>query len=183
MAAGARIRPPSPRPAHGEFAVPPSRPAAPYDPAVVPGWIRGLVYAAAGSAMEAGFTSARLTREARRPILVGPATRWMPVIYALALPLFEPAHDRLRGDALPVRAAAYAVGIMAVEGATGWALRRTTGRCPWDYRGRTEWSIDGLVRLDYAPLWALAGLGAERLHDALTGCASRSKGRNALCMR
>ncbi len=119
--------------------------------------------------MEAAFTSARLTRASRRFRPAGPATRWMPAIYALTLPLFEPAHDRLRGQPAPIRAATYAAGIMLVELVSGWALRRRTGRCPWDYGGRTRWDVDGLVRLDYAPLWALAGLGAERLHDAMTG--------------
>jgi hypothetical protein len=82
-------------------------------------------------------------------------------VYALARPLFEPAHDRLRHRPVVVRAAIYGAGILAVEYASGRVLRRLVGRAPWDYgEGR-------LVRLDYFPLWALFGLGLERLHDSL----------------
>jgi len=91
----------------------------------------------------------------------------MVPIYGLAMPLFEPAHDRLRSRPAWQRGLAYAGGIIAVEGLTGWALRRLIGHCPWDYSGRSRLALAGLVRLDYAPLWALTGLGAERLHDAL----------------
>ena len=119
--------------------------------------------------MESAFTSARLSRGSGSLRASGPATPWMFPIYALALPLLEPVHDRLRGRPAWARAIAYAAGIMAVEGGTGWMLRRRTGRCPWDYTGRTRWHVAGIVRLDYGPLWALAGLGAERLHDAMTG--------------
>jgi Putative ABC-transporter type IV len=135
------------------------------------GW-RAMAYGLAGSAMESLFTTARLSRTAGALRPSGPATGWMLPIYALALPLFEPVHDRLRDLPVWARGALYATGILVVEGATGWALRRATGRCPWDYTGRTRWDLAGLVRLDYGPFWALAGLGAERLHDAMTGQAA-----------
>ena len=128
---------------------------------------RAMTYGIVGCAMESAFTSVRLSRGSGRLRRSGPATPWMLPIYALAMPLFEPLHDRVRDRPAWARAIAYAAGIMAVEGGTGWLLRRRTGRCPWDYSGRTRWHVSGLVRLDYGPLWALAGLGAERLHDAM----------------
>ncbi|HET9451523.1 MAG TPA: hypothetical protein VFO83_11595, partial [Aggregicoccus sp.] len=42
------------------------------------------------------------------------------------------------------------------------ALRATIGYCPWDYTGAT-WSVQGLIRLDYAPFWALCGYLGEPL--------------------
>jgi hypothetical protein len=36
--------------------------------------------------------------------------------------------------------------------------------------GLSRWVLPGgATRLDYAPLWAVAGLGLERVHDALAG--------------
>ena len=87
-------------------------------------------------------------------------------VYGLAQPLFEPAHDALRARPLAVRAAAYAAGFSAVEYASGSVLRRLRGAAPWDY-SHARWNLHGLVRADYAPVWALAGLGFERLHDLL----------------
>jgi hypothetical protein len=87
-------------------------------------------------------------------------------IYGLAQPLFEPLHDRLRDRPVAVRAAAYGAGILVVEYASGRVVRRLLGHVPWDYGG-ARFAVDGLVRLDYFPLWAAFGLGLERLHDLL----------------
>lgn len=48
----------------------------------------------------------------------------------------------------------------------GWGLRRATGRCPWDH-SYARWNVDGLIRLDYFPVWVVLGFLLERLHDAL----------------
>lgn len=56
---------------------------------------------------------------------------------------------------------------MTVEYATGWMLDKSIGECPWDYSGRSLIDINGYVRLEYAPMWAAVGLGAERIHDFL----------------
>ena len=88
-------------------------------------------------------------------------------VYALAGPLFEPVHERLRPRPALVRAAAYGAGITAVEYTSGRALRRLRGAAPWDY-SHARVNYDGLVRADYVPVWAVFGLGLERLHDAFT---------------
>ena len=88
-------------------------------------------------------------------------------IYALIQPLYEPLHDALRERVpAPVRAATYGVGIMTVEYASGRVLRAARGEAPWDYSYARR-HIDGLVRPDYFPMWALEGLALESLHDAL----------------
>jgi hypothetical protein len=124
---------------------------------------RLVAYAAAGWGVDACFTavnSVRRTGRARRSSL------WNAPVYALAQPLFEPLHDRLRGRSVATRGLAYGGGILAVEYATGRLFRRTLGRAPWDYSYARR-HIDGLVRPDFLPLWALYGLALERLHDAL----------------
>ena len=115
------------------------------------------VYGLAGLAGELAFTGMR-----GRPR----TSLWMLPVYGLAQPLFEPAHDALRARPLAVRAAAYAAGFSAVEYASGRVLRRLRGAAPWDY-SHARWNLRGLVRAGYAPVWALAGLGFERLHDRL----------------
>ena len=90
-------------------------------------------------------------------------------IYGLARPLFEPLHRGLerRKASVPARAVAYGLGFLAVEYATGAALRRALGDAPWDYSDATA-NVNGLIRLDYFPLWAAGGLALERLHHELT---------------
>lgn len=118
---------------------------------------RALVYGALGLATELGFTGAR-----GRPR----TSIWMLPVYALAAPLFEPAHARLRGRAPGLRASAYAFGIASAEYASGRVLRRIRGAAPWDY-SHARVHVHGLVRADYLPLWALYGLVLERVDDAL----------------
>jgi hypothetical protein len=131
---------------------------------------RIVVYAATGWGVDACFTALnslhRTGRLRRSSLLNAP-------VYALAQPLFEPLHDRLRDRSAVARSLVYGGGILAVEYAAGRVFRRTLGRAPWDY-SYARWHVDGLVRPDFLPLWALFGLALERLHDALTCLAPPS---------
>jgi hypothetical protein len=60
----------------------------------------------------------------------------------------------------------YGAGFQLAEFMSGSVLRRVASEAPWDYR-HARFNIDGLVRLDYLPLWALVGLGTEQLDDRL----------------
>ncbi|HEY2936813.1 MAG TPA: hypothetical protein VGJ25_09440 [Gaiellaceae bacterium] len=122
---------------------------------------RFLAYGLAGCAVDSLFVLAHTGRRRPSSLLNVP-------VYGLAQPLFEPVHDRMRRRPPALRAGVYGVGILAVEYASGRVLRRLAGRVPWDY-GRARFAVDGLVRLDYLPLWAAFGLGLERLHDVLAG--------------
>lgn len=55
----------------------------------------------------------------------------------------------------------YMVLIFVAEYISG-AWLRGKGICPWDYTGRHS-NINGLIRLDFAPLWFLTGLLFERI--------------------
>jgi uncharacterized membrane protein len=124
---------------------------------------RFLAYGFAGWAVDSLFVAARTGRRRPSSLLNVP-------VYGLAQPLFEPVHDRLGQRRLAVRGSLYGVGILAVEYGSGRLLRRLVGSAPWNY-GQARFAVDGLVRLDYLPLWALFGLGLERFHSALVGQA------------
>jgi hypothetical protein len=128
---------------------------------------RFLVYGLAGWATDSAFVWLRTGRRRPSSLLNVP-------VYGLAQPLFEPLHDRLRHRPLALRAAAYGVGILGVEYASGRLLRRVLGQAPWDY-GDARLAIDGLVRVDYLPLWAAFGLGLERLDYALRATRPRRR--------
>lgn len=137
---------------------------------------RFLAYGVAGWVFEVLFTGAKGPVRDRNWRLSSHTYLWMLPVYGSAAYLFEPGHDALRRRGVPwwQRGAAYAAGIYAVEAASGEALRRATGEVPWDYArprradGRTGRHWRGLVRPAYAPVWFLAGLAMERLHDHLT---------------
>jgi uncharacterized membrane protein len=98
--------------------------------------------------------------------LAGHTYLWMFPIYGLLAPIGEPVHDALRGRIWIVRGLAYLLAIWTVEFASGWILRKLTGKCPWDY-SHLRGNIQGIITLEYAPVWLLFGLGFERVHDAL----------------
>lgn len=131
-------------------------------------WERCAAYAVVGVATEVVFTGARdgvLRRDWR---LQGHSYLWMVPIYGMSAYLFEPVHEAVRGRSLWQRAAAYSAGIMGVEYLTGMALKKVVGVVPWDYSGHSRWVLPGgATRLDYAPMWAVAGLALERIHDGL----------------
>jgi hypothetical protein len=87
-------------------------------------------------------------------------------VYGAAQLAFEPVHDALREQPALYRAGAYGVGFTCVEYASGRALRALRGDAPWDY-AHARAHLHGLIRADYVPVWACAGLAFEQLHDAL----------------
>ena len=131
-------------------------------------WERSVAYAVVGVAAEVAFTGARDSALRRGWSLQGRSYLWMFPIYGLAAFLFEPMHDAMRSRPFWERAVVYSAGIMGVEYLSGTALKKVVGVVPWDYSGHGRFVVPGgATRLDYAPLWAVAGLGLERLHDAM----------------
>jgi hypothetical protein len=137
---------------------------------------RFLAYGVAGWVFEILVTGAKGRVRDQNWRLESHTYLWMLPVYGSAAALFEPAHDRLRTRPWWQRGAAYVAGIYAVEAASGTAIRRLTGEVPWDYsRPRRGDAVPvhwrGLVRPAYAPVWFVAGLGLERLHDRLVRSA------------
>jgi uncharacterized membrane protein len=130
---------------------------------------RFAAYGLIGWCAEVAFTGLHDFVRTRDPRLLARSSLWMFPIYGLLQPLYEPLHDAMR-DRVPavLRGAVYGALIMTVEYGTGRAIRASVGRAPWDY-GAARRHVDGLVRLDYLPMWALAGLAMERVHDRFTG--------------
>lgn len=83
-------------------------------------------------------------------------------IYGMAA-FLEPVCRFLKGKPFWLRGLTYAGLIFSGEYLTGTLLKKRS-LCPWDY-SRSKWHINKLVRLDYIPIWFLAGLLFERLLD------------------
>jgi Putative ABC-transporter type IV len=133
-------------------------------------WERGLAYGTVGVASEVVFTGARDGVLRRDWGLRGRSYVWMVPIHGLSVYLYEPVHDLIRERPWWQRAVVYSVGIMGVEYLVGMTLRGSVGVVPWDYSGHSRWVLPGgATRLDYAPLWAVAGLALERVDDVLAG--------------
>lgn len=112
-----------------------------------------------GWCMEIIFTSLDSVR--RRDLqLKGNTSIWMFPIYGCAA-FFAPVHRLLRKKPFWVRGLTYMSMIFSGEYISGRLLSKR-GMCPWDY-GKSRWSIQRVVRLDYAPFWFGAGLLFEKI--------------------
>lgn len=122
-------------------------------------WKKFLLCGLTGWCMEILFTSfsALLYGDAR---LLGRTSIWMFPIYGMAA-LISPIYIKIKHWPVLLRGLFYGVAIMVGEFISGSVLR-FFGVCPWDYSD-SFLNIDGLVRLDYYPLWVCAGLVFERL--------------------
>ncbi|MFW6238548.1 MAG: putative ABC transporter permease [Halanaerobiales bacterium] len=126
--------------------------------------IRYIIYGLIGWCLEVFWTGfGSLTRGNFR--LPARTYLWMFFIYGLAV-LLEPVHNKLRSHPVLLRGGIYVLIIFSLEYVTGWFLKSTVTVCPWDYSG-TDYSVNGFIRLDYAPLWFLCGLLFEQIHDYL----------------
>lgn len=92
--------------------------------------------------------------------LMGNTSVWMFPIYGLAAVIGE-TYPLLKKCPTLLRSGIYGVGILSVEYMSGSLLKRHN-LCPWDY-SKAKLNINGLIRLDYLPLWMGAGLIFEKI--------------------
>ncbi|HEX8098934.1 MAG TPA: hypothetical protein VF660_01885 [Actinomycetota bacterium] len=131
-------------------------------------WGRFAAYGLIGWCAEVLFTGVHDFVRFRDSRLPSRTSIWMFPIYGLMAPLYEPLHEALRDRPVPLRAAAYGAGFLAIEYATGSVLRRFLTDAPWDYSYARR-HVNGLIRPDYFPIWAAMGVAMEPVHDILTG--------------
>ncbi len=91
---------------------------------------------------------------------IGHTSLWMFPIYGLAA-FIKPVYRLIRKLPAFFRGSIYSLGIFACEYTSGMLLKKHH-LCPWDY-SHSPVNINGVIRLDYAPFWMLAGLLFERI--------------------
>ncbi len=93
------------------------------------------------------------------PKLMGFSSLRMFPIYGMAS-LIRPFSVLLKKCSAITRGLIYMVCIFAVEFGAGTYLKKRD-RCPWDY-SESPYQVNGVIRLDYAPIWFLTGLFFEK---------------------
>ena len=92
--------------------------------------------------------------------LIGQTSLWMFPIYGLAA-FIKPLYEVIKKLPLLLRGCIYSFCILICEYISGMLLKKHH-LCPW-YYSNSPTNINGVIRLDYAALWALAGLLFERI--------------------
>lgn len=127
--------------------------------------IKFFIYGITGLAIEVFWTS--LYSISQHDLnLSGYTYLWMFPIYGCGV-FLEQLHNYIRNIPWVIRGLIWAAIIFFIEYTAGWTLRILLGTCPWDYTGQTKYAIDGLIRLDYTPVWFILGLLFEQFHDLL----------------
>lgn len=112
-----------------------------------------------GWCMEILFTSAgSLLKHDKR--MIGQTSLWMFPIYGMAA-IISPLYKLIKEKPVLMRGSIYTLGIFSFEYLSGIFLRKYH-LCPWDYSD-AKTNVNGVIRLDYAPLWMAAGLLFERI--------------------
>lgn len=87
---------------------------------------------------------------------------WMFPIYGLAVFIY-PLSKKMKSQCALVRGGVYAILIFITEFFTGELLKKFRA-CPWDY-SKSRFNVDGVIRLDYLPVWFIVGLIYEKILD------------------
>lgn len=95
------------------------------------------------------------------PKAIGYSFLWMLPIYAL-LVFIEPASVLMKNFPWAVRGILYVLALWLIEYASGWLIKKISGKCPWDYSA-SRWNLGGFIRLDFFPIWFVFMLTAEWL--------------------
>ncbi len=129
--------------------------------------VRFLIYGLLGWIAEILFTGSYSLLSGSVK-LAGQTYLWMFPIYGLAV-FLEPMRERMRNMPWPARGIIWAGTFFMIEYLSGGLLRAAIGVCPWDYSQVSRFALDGLIRLDYFPVWFTVGLIYERICDFLSG--------------
>lgn len=112
-----------------------------------------------GWCIEILFTSAGSLKK-KDGRLIGQTSVWMFPIYGMAA-CIGPVYQKIKEKPAIFRGTLYTVGIFTFEYLSGTFLKKHQ-LCPWDYSDAKA-NIGGVIRLDYAPFWMVAGLLFERI--------------------
>ncbi len=126
---------------------------------------RILIFGLLGMLVECFFTGAHslLTRNWKATCT---SYLYMIPIYGLAGITLDALHSKLALH--PIYAAMIYVPVIYIfEFCFGWLLQKIIKVCPWHY-GHGKFTIMGLVRIDYAPLWFLLALCFDSLSNYMT---------------
>ena len=93
--------------------------------------------------------------------MIGRTSLWMFLIYGAGGLIFEKVFSKISRKSLFVRGLIWMCLIFAIEFISGSFLR-LIGITPWYYDG--FFSVAGLIRLDYGPLWFLVGIVFEKIY-------------------
>ena len=92
--------------------------------------------------------------------LIGQTSVWMFPIYGMAC-IIKPLYRYFKKIPALFRGFIYSTGIFCFEYLSGSLLKKHH-LCPWDYSNAPT-NINGVIRLDYAPVWMAAGLIFEKI--------------------
>jgi len=81
-------------------------------------------------------------------------------IYGVAS-LFLPLSRKIKNKSFVIRGTIYTLFVFSIEFISGTLLKKKKC-CPWDYSDK-KYNINGVIRLDYAPLWFISGLIFEKI--------------------
>ena len=135
---------------------------------------RYFIYGNLGIFMEVFWTGMQSFIKRGDICLTGTTSVIMFFIYGLVV-FMEPLFKQLRGQSAIVRGMTYGILIFAIEFFSGTGLKAVNA-CPWDYSSAI-YNINGLVRLDYYPVWIFVGLVYERIYSFLKYNERRLKNR------
>lgn len=119
-----------------------------------------LICGLCGWCMECLWTGLDSIRKHKDKTLLCHTSVWMFPIYGMAACL-NPISSKIKNRCTLVRGGIYVVLIFLAEYYSGKFLKKY-GACPWDY-SKAKFNYKGVIRLDYAPAWFLAGLFFEKI--------------------
>ncbi len=123
----------------------------------IPLFLQGMLFASMGISIEVLFTAIQQFSSSQNSTLTGHSYIWMFPVYGLIPVILYFLYDRLGQLRLVPRIFLYVIMVYAVEYSYGTFLKLVIQVCPWEaeYRQST-WNVNGLIRLDFFPLWAVA---------------------------
>lgn len=125
--------------------------------------LRFIFYGFLGWGLEIFWTGINSIKNGDRT-LKGNSSLWMFPIYGMGI-FLEPIINIMSVFPIVLRGVVYMLCIFLAEYASGMILKKYSA-CPWDY-SFSVYSVQGVIRLDYAPVWFAVGLIYEWIYKTV----------------
>ena len=122
-----------------------------------------------GITLEVFWTSVLNSIKTKNPKLTGKTYLWMFPIYALVPFLYLLVLSQFQQTNIFIKGIIYMFGFYLLEFTSGYLIKKIVGVSPWDYENysikifgkRYTSNFQGLICIQYAPIWYLYGIFGE----------------------
>jgi hypothetical protein len=122
-----------------------------------------VLFGISGITLEVFCTAIQNFKHKKNRCLVGTSSIWMFLVYGSSFFIILLVATYFSNLNILVRGLIYTLLFYTLEFCSGSILKKCKA-IPWNYSTETKYNLDGIIRLEFIPVWFICGLLAEAVY-------------------